>query len=1753
MDRSTFDTLLKKRSAQKGHLTRFVKKLQDLCEQRDKDFDVIEDTVTEVKNRLDILSNVQEEIEILVDETDLEKYIQDFHEFCETVKSVKFKASKILRDYHSKQNDLNNDAESVCSSSAGVSAKLPKINLPHFSGNVMEWMSFWDQFKVIIHETDLPPVTKFTYLRSVLRDEAKAAIQGLSLTDANYTSAVLTLEERYGRRERIVASHIDALLNIQIPMSMQPQTLWDLFDELQGHVRALDNLEINGEKYGILLTPIILSKLPQELRMEWAREEGHDGELDFLLNFLKLEIGRRERSVPMVNQHHKISETASALVSSSGHTAVVSKKQSMCAICQRTNHKTDKCFMLTKIPISERRDILRQHHVCFKCLTGDKQHIFKKCRAVCKNCGEGHHGLLCLAKKEKVSNKNVTVKNRPDENEIVSHVSLTQQATSCVLLQVLKVKVAGKTGSTEAIVLCDTGADRSYISQKLVDKIGPKWIGSQEVAFANFGSTSAGSIEPRNVFSVNMSGIDKDISINLTEIPDICAPLSQQTVPKNIIDSFGGQMNIVSVDSGKLTIDMLLGLDWYWHIVLGHCKHITDSLVAQKTMFGWMISGRLENHGFAHTHSDVSHQLLCIDTKQNFWDLELIGIKSPEIKESSSNQAILNKFNENIVYRNPPGRYEVSLPWKDESCKDKLMNNFNLAKARLNRLSTKLEKDSALQKKYHETILTMKNMSIVEEIPELELESEVGRPTYYMPHRPVIKETSLTTKVRPVFDASAKGYNGVSLNDCMEAGPNLIPDLPGVLMRFCRWQIAISADIHKAFLMVGVKKEDQDVHRFLWDDDGIVRVMKFTRVPFGNASSMFLLIATIRYHLSQCTDSYTVCELKENMYVDNLLTGCDSIKNACELTREAKDIMDRAGMKLTQWGSNCDKIGQFVNCEFGDKCIGDESLKVLGMKWVASEDMLVYDCALSYPHNTILTKKVMLGFISKFFDPLGFAMPFIITGRILFQSLWKLNLDWNHIVPQWISEKFDSWVRGLVILNDWKIPRKFTQSLWNDLSCIEIHAFGDASPYAYGACVYLRMLPPNGKWFVSLVFAKARVAPTKQLTLPRLELLGSLICARLATYVLKELRLTERAVLHCWTDSTVSLAWIQKEPWHWKTFVQNRVTEIQALVPPDNWHFCPGKDNPADLLTRGVSAEVLTNSKTWLEGPGFLKEKLQTWPQSDDGEISESVKQDVEAEKRNDNVALTSVVDKPNRTFEVERWSSWLKAIRVTAFVLKFIKILKRVPNSTTHISFSDLCEAKTALIRDYQRSTYPDEYSVLAIGKQISRRSSISKLEPQMDSDGLMRIQGRLQGSLLGTDEKNPIIIPKGHFALLLARYTHSAHNHAGVNSLLVHLRNHYWIVSARTICKRVIHQCVSCRRHDSRAARESTAPLPAIRVRPAPPFSITGLDHGGPLFCSDRPGKKLYILLFTCAVTRAIHLELVESLSGEATHLAIRRFMARRGVPSVIMSDNAKNFKYVSEIFRDSFGPDGPKWRFIPPLSPWWGGFWERMIGLVKQGLRKTIGRGRLGFSELETVLQEMEMVLNSRPLTFVGDGLEDGEVLTPAHFLIGRKTMSKVDINEDCILRPGSSALDLISRWECQSEAVEKFWHFWTSNYLRNLPPFKGLIANGVIQEGELVLIRDEITPRLKWPMGLVIKVFPGVDGLSRMVELKTEKGNLIRPIQKLHSLEVVRVQDELPQITKTDSPVVEKLVVDSDSAGQRKSRVGRILKKPHKYDI
>ena len=306
-----------------------------------------------------------------------------------------------------------------------------------------------------------------------------------------------------------------------------------------------------------------------------------------------------------------------------------------------------------------------------------------------------------------------------------------------------------------------------------------------------------------------------------------------------------------------------------------------------------------------------------------------------------------------------------------------------------------------------------------------------------------------------MFDASAAGPNGNSLNDCLESGPSLIPDLVEILLRFRRWNVALTADITKAFLQIGVQRPDQDVHRFLWQCGTVVRVMRFVRVPFGNTSSPFLLNATLQHHLNTYPDSVTVRELKENMYVDDWLSGAYTVEEASKMLSEAQSILSGAGMTLSKWHTNnavlINQHYQYFESEV------DEETKLLGMCWNSSKDVFSFKgLSLGDEFKLNFTKRNVLSLIARIFDPLGLISPFTMCAKILFQDIWRLGLGWDETLPLDLQLKFQCWVDGIEAIKIFEIDRcYFPMLLLRSVEGLEMHVFSDASEKGYGSIVYL--------------------------------------------------------------------------------------------------------------------------------------------------------------------------------------------------------------------------------------------------------------------------------------------------------------------------------------------------------------------------------------------------------------------------------------------------------------------------------------------------------------------------------------------------------------------------------------------------------------------------------------------------------------------------------------------------------------------------
>ena len=338
----------------------------------------------------------------------------------------------------------------------------------------------------------------------------------------------------------------------------------------------------------------------------------------------------------------------------------------------------------------------------------------------------------------------------------------------------------------------------------------------------------------------------------------------------------------------------------------------------------------------------------------------------------------------------------------------------------------------------------------------------------------------------------------------MGTGPNLIPDLIQVLLRFRRWKFGLTADITKAFLQIKVRKEDQNVNRFLWNVDNQVRIMRFDRVIFGNACRPFLLNATLRFHLGKFGDSKTMQELRENLYVDDWLTGADSEEELMEMMTEAKETLDLGGFPFTKWTSNSLRVTEATGKTF-HLSTESTSPKVLGVLWDTKSDCFCFD-TLKVSTDVLRTKRKLLSIIARIFDPLGLLTPYTITLKILFQEVWKAGHDWDQTLPKTVQEPILKWIMGLQEVKNWKFPRCLSTQAWISIDKMELIAFSDASEKAYGCCIYLRVVNKTSTESL-LVLSKARVAPLKKVTLPRLELMAAVLMARLVIFVKSALKL----------------------------------------------------------------------------------------------------------------------------------------------------------------------------------------------------------------------------------------------------------------------------------------------------------------------------------------------------------------------------------------------------------------------------------------------------------------------------------------------------------------------------------------------------------------------------------------------------------------------------------------------------------------------
>ena len=597
---------------------------------------------------------------------------------------------------------------------------------------------------------------------------------------------------------------------------------------------------------------------------------------------------------------------------------------------------------------------------------------------------------------------------------------------------------------------------------------------------------------------------------------------------------------------------------------------------------------------------------------------------------------------------------------------------------------------------------------------------------------------------------------------------------------------------------------------------------------------------------------------------------------------------------------------------------------------------------------------------ARIFDPLGLISPFIIKLKVLFQALCAESVKWDEPLQDKALEQWNCFVSEARALSQLSVPRCYFLS--NAVPTqVELHGFSDASEQAFAAAIYLRAIYRDGSITTRLVASKTRVAPMKKQSIPRLELLGALILSRLANTVMKSM--ARNIVTFYWVDSMTTLFWIRRER-KWKQYVVNRVKEIRRLTSRDLWKHCPGHLNPADLPSRGVSGDKLLNNSLWWEGPPFLLLTEDEWPCKVEPYYNDSVACQELVKNPSELTHVLAVNSKLTPNLEAiincSRYSSLTRLLRVTAFVFQFVRGFRQLSldgpvSPNIHLVAEDLQYAELSWVCHIQAKSFVKELEYLRSPGNQPAPTYVQQFGLFLDDNNVMKCKGRINNSTVSLEEKNPIFLPAKHPLIkLLVMHIHQQAKHGGVNITLTTLRERYWILKGRQIVKSILRSCVVCKKLEGLPYASPCPPdLPACRVSDDPPFAHTGLDFAGPLYVQESTDRgndtKVYMCLFTCASTRAIHLELTRGLNVDSFLLAFRRFVGRRGLPATLLSDNATTFrsssKEIQSICRSSevfhyLTNNRTSWKFIVPKAPWWGGFWERMVQTVKRSLRKVVG---------------------------------------------------------------------------------------------------------------------------------------------------------------------------------------------------------------------
>lgn len=1429
-------------------------------------------------------------------------------------------------------------------------------------------------------------------------------------------------------------------------------------------------------------------------------------------------------------------------------------------------HPLKRCRTFRNKSLDERKAFLKEKGICFRCCLSFS-HQAKDCKSVikCSECNSTYHDVVMHPGPSPPTVKAPSPlqvdggEGDYHSNTAVIETSCTevcgtgQWNRTCSKICLAKIYPAGaKDFGIKAYVILDDQSNRSLARPELFELFDV-----ESKPFSYHLRTCSGTIQTsgRKAEGFQIESLDGEVILSLPPLIECNEiPNNRSEIPTPSAVLHQPHLRHIAKHIPELDPDaeilLLLGRDVIRaHKVRQQVNGPHNAPFAQRLDLGWVVIGEvcLGNAHKPTVNTFKTHVLssgrpsifspcqsfMCVKEMQSNFNRSssaterMMGHTVFKQSENDNKPAlsvedtIFLKLMDTNVYRDDANQWVAPLPFRES--RQRLPNNREQVVIRFACLQRTLKRKPQMQEQYVSFMEKIFANGHAEVAPPLKEGEECWYlPTFgvYHPQKP--------NQIRVVFDSSAR-YSGVSLNDVLLTGPDLNNSLLGVLLRFRKERVAIMADIQQMFHCFLVHEDHRNFLRFLWHKDNDInkQIIEYRMKVhvFGNSPSPAVATYGLRRAIREGAQEHgadTVNFVERHFYVDDGLISVPSTAEAIDLLQRTQASLAESNLRLHKFASNCQSVAKAFSHEDRAAAIKDLDLsgdtapmqRSLGLHWEIMTDTFTYSVSTA---TKPFTRRGVLSTVNSVYDPLGLLAPVTIQGRALLRELSSETPDWDTPIPEDKLSRWKVWRDSLKDLRQLHVPRMYTTTSLTKAMHTELCVFSDASTKAIGAVAYLRTVQEDGTVEVGFVMGKAKLAPQTAPTIPRLELCAAVLAVEMADFIQDELDLPLK-MTKFFTDSKVVLGYIYNESKRFYVYVHNRVQRIRQSSKPEQWNYVHTSENPADHASRSLPPSCLSQT-SWFTGPSFLRQ-----PSAEKAQASETF-QLIEPEKDTEvrpqvQTCATSVVEAILTSDRFQRFSSWSSVLRGVGYLI-------HVARSYRHSNLNSKCkgwhrcnmprtpdelaQARNVILKSVQRASFARELLALSTNKAIPKNSSLRMLSPTME-DNLISVGGRLSHAQLSAAEKHPIILPKdSHISLLLTRHHHEQVRHQGRHLTEGAIRSAgLWILGGKTLINSVIHKCVTCRRLRGKLEEQRMADLPPERLQICPPFTYVGLDVFGPWIVRSRRTRgghaesKRWAIMFSCMSTRAVHIEIMESMDTSSCVNALRRFFALRGHAKQLHSDCGTNFigackeLGMNKIVQEYLSEQGCTWKFNPPHAPHMGGSWERMIGIAKRILDSMFLQqsSHLTHEVLCTLMAEVTAIMNARPLLPVSTDPENPFILSPSMLLtqkIGHPPP------------PGDfSDKDLYTKqWRQVQALANQFWTRWSREYLPSLQQRqKWTVSHRNLQVGDLVLLRDKQAVRNCWPLARVTATFPGKDEHVRTVEVKTtDQGNIktfLRPV-------------------------------------------------------